>query len=119
MLFEIGNEDITKYIVDESYAVEEKKDFKEWIDGNFVKHRDYYEPKIIGSMDILCDVTALTKEHLINLIRRNTVNDKLSISAYINNTGMIETAEVFYELTLSEAKGKDAVNVYTLTIEEA
>lgn len=118
MLVILGNKDLTKYVLSDSYDIQLTRKFEEWTDANYKKHRIYTANKVSGSFGLICGSSnGITVDELLNLITSNTENDVLTITVFVKNTNAMESIECFYTLENKQFDDKGHA-VYTLKLEE-
>lgn len=118
MLVILGNKDLTKYVLSDSYEIQQERKYKEWTDANYKKHRIYTASKVVGSFGIICGSSnGISADELLNLIASNTENDVLTITIFIKNTNAMETIECFYTLENKKFDDKGHV-IFTIKLEE-
>lgn len=121
MLAIIGSTDLTASIQNDAYDVEETKEYKEWKDGNNKKHRLFYNPKVSGTIGIICGAsTTISTAAFLQLLEDNSDDGVLTITVYVKNTNSMKSIECFYSLSnkmYKQVNGTD-INVFELKLEE-
>lgn len=118
MLAIIGDTDLTKYVLNDSYNIQLDRKFEEWTDANYTKHRIYTANKVSGSFGIICgSANGITADEFLELISNNSESNILTITLFVPNTNSMDAIECFYSLesTKFDSNGK---NVLTLKLEE-
>jgi hypothetical protein len=99
MLVNIDGNDITKYILAESYDVNSKPVFTSWQDGNYTMHREIHRYKTIGVFSLKFPSDGGTAyEAFIKLLKENSDNDLLLITVFVNNINEYKTMPAYYEM---------------------
>lgn len=118
----IGDIDITKYIIKDTYKVNSEPVYESWQDGNFRSHRIYTRTKVTGSFDVIFfGEDDGPYQDFLALIASETSQNVLTIGLYVENEAAFESFEVYCELTSSQhAETTDGriVNKVTVQIEE-
>lgn len=118
----INNTDISKYIINDTYKMDSEPVYEAWKDGNFREHRIYARRQVKGSFDVIFfgeDDTPYT--NFLSLLSSATVNNVLTLGAYVVNDGTFQAMEAYCELSgVQHAETTDGrrVNKMTVTIEE-
>lgn len=118
----IGNTDITKHIIKDSYDVNTEPVFESWTDGNFREHRIYIRDRVKGSFDVFF-IGAANGEYqdFLDLLASATDNRLLTIGLYIQNESKFDTYQAYYTIgTVQHAETTDGrmVNKMTINLEE-
>lgn len=117
MLFRIDETDLTGFVENGSYSVENKKEYEEWKDGNYISHRIYTRNRIGGTLNIICSPRTIDKDDFLTLLSENTHDNLLSCLVYVANEDRMEAIDCFYSIKAKNFKPKSVI--YELTLEEA
>ena len=117
MNFKIDNTEYGSKVYHKKYSVNSKDIMSEWVDGNFVTHRDVYRKKVEGTV-ILTFTSASDMNAFVTAVEASTVH---SVYLYVNNLKAYKTINAFID-----TNGKMAVDYndtpglwsLTLNIEE-
>lgn len=102
--FKIGSTDLSAAVDKQSYAVNKEPVYEEWVDGNWTTHRQIARSRYSGSLRLGfasdADFTAFTAL----LSSAQTAGGYYSITAYVSNTGSVETFDAFLSVKNEEDK---------------
>lgn len=122
MLAMINGIDITDYINEKTYKMNQGKVYESWQDGNYREHRIYTRTRITGSFEVaLYGKNAMLTQDFLDLWNSAVNNNVITILVYVQNTNKNELIEAYYEFEgtfhrkLLNGKYCDVLNV---TIEE-
>lgn len=96
MTFSIDNTAYDSKVWRKKYSVNSKDLFNEWVDGNYITHRNVYRRVVTGSvvltftssadLDAFADLMAESVTHVVELYVNNLQETK-TINAYIETSG--------------------------------
>jgi hypothetical protein len=109
MYASIGGVDITPYIQETSYDVNQYEEYEEWKDGNRKKHREVMRTYVEGDFDLVF-VTASDLNAFLTLLENNKVDGHLPITLYIQNLNQNKVCSVLYEFKAT--KDRQISNTY-------
>lgn len=122
ILATVGNTDITKYIIKDTYKMNAEPVFQSWTDGNYHEHRIRTRERVTGSFDVIFfDEDNGAFEDFLALLAANTTNTLLTCGLYVENKATFEAFQVYYEVTAKQhARTIDdvMVNKMTISVEE-
>lgn len=107
MYASIGGTDISSYIQESTYNVNEYEDYEQWIDGNRHKRREVMRTYVKGSFDLVF-VKASDLTSFLTLMNNNKANGLLTITLYVQNANQNKTCQMFVDFT-----GKDDRKIST------
>lgn len=97
MLASINGTDITKYIQESTYEVNQEDVYEEWLDGNYRTHREVTRTKVTGKFEMVF-VTESEFSAFLTLLGNNTsASGVLAITLYVTNINTSASYNVFYE----------------------
>ena len=119
----VGGQDITKYILRDTYKMDSADSYESWKDGNFVEHRIVVTDKVSGSFDIcLCDKTGqLSFDDFLDLWNSAVNNRVVTIGVYVTNKNTFEVLSAYFVLSSKEhiKKGDgEIIDILTIAIQE-
>lgn len=110
MLAKIGDRDITKNIITDSYEVNAEDVYNEWTDANKRRHRDVIRQRVVGTFTLKFNTE---EEHadFVSLLKANKALDHtLPMTLYVVNNNEEKQTNVYYSLKpgvyKSRAEGK-------------
>ena len=120
MYVSIGNTDITSYVQETTYTMNQFDEYEEWKDGNRTKHRETMRTYVEGSFDLVF-VTETAFNNFLTLLNNNTTDGVLTITVYVQNINQNKTCQMFK--TLENVNDRKISNSYfykrlTLTLVE-
>lgn len=117
----IGNKDLTKYVIDDSYSVDSIPIYSEWIDSNKKIHRVETRRQVQGEFKLLLrQGWTMTDTEFLNLMEANTEDFLLTLTVWVENLAKLEAIRAYATVTTDEMLDKgQRITVYTVTIEEA
>lgn len=122
ILATVGNTNITKYIIKNTYDVNAEPVFQSWTDGNYHDHRIYTRDKVKGSFDVIFfDDDNGAYQDFLTLLDSATNNRVLTIGLFVVNQSRFDAFNVYYTITGAQhAETTDGrmVNKMTIKIEE-
>lgn len=99
MLVKIGNRDITRNIILETYDVDSLDVTEDWEDGNYVKHSAVVRKRIAGTFKVMCSRSlGLTSKEFIDLVENSKTDGKAYIYVYANNLAEIILIDAFINI---------------------
>ena len=119
--FKIGNTDLSAYADIQNYTMNQADVYQEWIDGNWINHREIARTQITGSVLLgFKDSQSWTAFQSLLAAQKN-VAGYYPVTVYVNNTGTTEEIDAFLDMT--NASRWDLVNdrfwrVQTITVTE-
>lgn len=122
ILATVGNTNITKYIIKDTYEVNAEPVFQSWTDGNYREHRIYTRDRVKGSFDVIFfDEDNGAYQDFLDLLDSATTNRLLTMGLFVVNQSKFDGFQVYF--TLSQAQHAETtdgrmVNKMTLSIEE-
>lgn len=93
----INGTDISSYINESSYKMNQYDDYKEWVDGNRIKHHEIMRHFIKGSFDMIF-LTELDLTTFLTLLGNNTVNGITTITLYVQNINQSNQYQVYFDM---------------------
>jgi len=103
-----------EYIYHKKYSVNSKDLVSEWVDGNFVTHRDVYRKKVEGTV-ILTFTSANDMNAFVTAVEASTVH---SVYLYVNNLKAYKTINAFIDTNGKVAVDyNDAPGLWSITLE--
>lgn len=96
--FKIGTTDVTAYIDIQAYRMNRADVFSEWTDGNGVEHRQIYRTRIEGEFQVGFAKSTDFSAFMTLLSNQKTAGGYFPVSAYVGNTGTLETFSAFLEV---------------------
>lgn len=101
--FTIGGTDLTPHMEYQNYEMNQESIYESWVDGYGVEHRNAYRTKVTGEFKLgFKSDSALAS--FMNLLSSSINTDGYyAVSAYVQNTGTVESFGAFVE-TQAEAK---------------
>lgn len=117
MLVKIGEKDITRNIIYESYEVDSQDVAEEWEDANYFKHVDVIRTKVAGTFKVMCSkALGMTTRQFIDLINENKTDGTIYAIVYVNNTARLEAINAICKVET----GKHLYNadVFSVSLEE-
>lgn len=122
MLVKIGNTDISKNILTDSYAVNAEDECNEWTDSNKVLHRDVVRQRIMGSFTVKFLTEEAYAAFIKLLLDSRTLDHKIPVEIYVVNENRMQNTEIYYRMapgvTKSLIKGK-VFKSFTIEVTEA
>jgi hypothetical protein len=115
----IGGTDITPYIVNDTYKMDEEAHYESWQDGNYVEHRVIITSKVKGKFDVVLSEQTITLPQFKALLNDN--NGVLTMLVYVTNAGESRAINAYYKLESKEhtpLAGGGYVDVITMEITE-
>lgn len=98
----VGNQDLTKYIVDGSYSVYSTDVYESWKNGNALEVRVIPAKKVRGSFKIVCAPDKLALSDFLALWNSAVVLGSITLGLYVINTDSFEALECYYEIKPSQ-----------------
>lgn len=120
---EVAENDLTKYIVEDSYDINTTDKYEAWEDGNMVEHRIVVTSKVSGSFEILCSnhSNTISLARFLELWNSVTVNKVATIGVYVPIINEFKAIECYFSMESSkhilEPNG-DFVDVIKVKIQE-
>ncbi|MCR5450697.1 MAG: hypothetical protein K6F23_15030 [Solobacterium sp.] len=108
VLFKIGNTDLTDYLDIQGYNVNKTEEFSEWIDANYIHHRNVVRTRLSGRLKLGFKSTAAVTNFLNVLDSNVQPGNYYPASVFANNDNTLHTANVFLD-GVAEIK-RDLVN---------
>jgi hypothetical protein len=103
-----------EYIYHKKYSVNSKDLVSEWVDGNFVTHRDVYRKKVEGTV-ILTFTSETDMDDLLSKIEASVTH---TVNLYVNNLKAYKTITAFIDTTGKIAINyEDAPGLWSITLE--
>lgn len=122
MLVSIRTTDLTDYVQESTYIVNEEDVYEEWLDGNYAKHRIKVRTKIKGSFEVaLFGMNGITAERFINIWETGVSNSIVSVGLWIMNKSKFRLAECYYSITGTrrrELSDGNVLEILTIEVEE-
>jgi len=122
ILATIGETDITKYIIKDSYDINSEPVYQSWQDGNFREHRIYTRDRIEGDFEVIFfDEDNGAYEDFLELLAGSTSNHLTTMGLFVLNDSSFEALQAYVQITAKQhAETSDGrmVNKMTLKIEE-
>ena len=121
MLASINGTDITGYIQETSYQVNQAPIYEEWTDGNYKTHREETRQKITGNFDLIF-VRATDLDNFLKLVDENSTGSLLTITLWIQNKNRAVETQVYFSFeakTVVKISDNYTFHEFTVTIEEA
>lgn len=121
-LFKIGTTDLTRNIVQNTYAVNNLPIYKEYKDANEQTHRRFLRNKVSGTFEMVFeDMTDFATFQSLVESSRSTTNHSVTCTVYDNISGTTMTINAFldYRLTAKQALDlKEYYQPFEVSIEE-
>ena len=119
ILATVGDTDITKYIIKDTYSMNAEPVYESWTDGNFHEHRIRIRERVKGSFDVIFfDDDNGAYQNFLALLEENTTNTLLTCGFYVENTSSFEAFEMYYQIKAKQhARTIDDIMVNKMTIE--
>lgn len=122
ILATIGGTNITKYIIKDSYEINNEPVYEAWQDGNFREHRIYTRNKIIGKFDVIFfDTNNGAYQSFLSTLASATSNHLTTMGLFVLNDSSFQALQAYVQITAKQhAETSDGcmVNKMTLSIEE-
>ena len=122
ILATIGETDITKYIIKDSYDINSEPVYQSWQDGNFREHRIYTRDRIEGDFEVIFfDEDNGAYEDFLELLAGSTSNHLTTMGLFVLNDSSFEALQAYVSITAKQhAETSDGrmVNKMMLKIEE-
>ena len=115
----VGGNDITKYIIKDTYNMNAEPVYESWTDGNYHEHRIQIRERVKGSFDIIFfDDDNGAYQDFLALLEANTRNTILTCGLYVENTSTFGAHYVYYRIKAKQhARTIDNIMVNKMTIE--
>lgn len=96
----VNETDITNYIVEGSYAMDQDDTYVSWEDGNMKEHRIVVAKKIAGKFRVVCSnrANSIALNDFLTLWNSAVENDVVTIGVYVLDTGTFEAVEAYYDI---------------------
>lgn len=105
MLVNINGKDITEYILASSYEINSIPVYSEWEDANYIKHREIHRYRVQGSFDLKFPQDGGSAySEFVKVLKENTVEGRLLITVFVNNTEEYKTIQAYYEAPATMAR---------------
>lgn len=119
----VGGQDITKYIVKDTYKMDSEDSYETWNDGNMVEHRVIITDKVSGSFDICLQTKTgeLSFDDFLTLWNSQVSNGVVTIGVYVTNKNTFEALSAYYSFASKQhiKKGDGGIiDVLTVSIKE-
>ena len=120
MIFKIGNENFTRCVVADSYAVNKADAYSSWVDANGSTHRNISRQRVLGSLNLYMRNAEYQDKFIQALADLKASDGSYPLTLTINNTGADITINAFidYELTKKTVGIRDTFEQFTVNIEE-
>lgn len=118
-LWIVGDTDLTKHIIKDTYKVNTEPVYESWTDGNFHEHRIRIRERMTGSFDIIFfDDDNGAYQDFLTLLDEHTTNTLLMCGLYVQNKAAFESFQVYYTIKAAQhARTIDNIMVNKMTIE--
>ena len=115
----VGDTDITKRIIKDTYEMNTEPVYESWTDGNFHEHRIRIRERVRGSFDVIFfDEDNGAYQDFLTLLDEHTTNTLLTCGLYVQNTATFDTFRVYYTIKAQQhARTIDNIMVNKMTIE--
>ena len=97
-LFLIGSTDLTPWEDTARHAVNRDDVFTEWVDGNWVNHREIVRTRIAGTVVLSFSREADFTMFMNLLTSAKNVNGYYPITVWCSNTNTAETIDAFFDV---------------------
>ena len=94
----IGGEDLTDYIVQDSYDVNSNDVYESWKDGNMMEHRIIVASKVKGKFKIACSEATLPLSDFLETWNSAVTNGVVTLGLYVTNTDTFEALECYFSI---------------------
>lgn len=122
MLVIVGGTDITEFISEKTYSINEEKEFESWKDGNRREHRVYTESKARGTFEVaLYGQSNMDLQAFLDLWNAEVNNNVVTIGVHVNNTNAFRIINAYYDIVGNshrELANGDYLDVLTIQIDE-
>lgn len=119
MLVKIGDTDITKYILSDSYEVNSIPVYNSWQDANYVFHREIHRYRVHGSFQLKF-LTEAEYKAFIDVMKQNAIESAVIMTVYVNNKCELQTTTCFCEMSpiLQKAHSRKIFKEFDFMLEE-
>jgi hypothetical protein len=99
MLVFVGGTDITEFVNEKTYALNEEKTFESWKDGNFREHRIYTSKKVKGTFEVaLYGASNMDLQAFLDLWNSEVNNEIITLGVHVNNTNEFRVINAYYAI---------------------
>ena len=121
MIFKIGNTDLTKCIVHETYKINRQDDVAVWKDANNKRHFKLKGSQITGSLDLYMRSEEYQTAYISALANEKNSDGTYNLTLSVNNTHTDESivATLTADPTRKTVGVRDTFDAFTLTVEES
>lgn len=116
----INTTDISKYVQESSYKVNQEETYVEWEDAIYQSHRRLARTKVKGSFDLVF-VTEDELASFLTLVNDNRAANALIMTVYVMNLGQTVTKRFFYKIKgtkTAQINDRYVYKRYTMELEE-
>lgn len=99
VFFKINSTDLTSNINVQDYRMNKTSEYESWTDGNGATHRVQYRTRISGEFHIGFESDAGLATFQTLLTNSITADGYYTVTAYVNNTGTLETISAYIDTT--------------------
>ena len=122
-LLVINGTNFTQHIKVPSYKVNKTYSYKEWEDGNHVKHREVTRTKVSGNFTLLYDDISDLDGFFdtVETLQAASSTNAIEMTVYLNNLHTVETITAFIKYTPSNDRPTifgGGLSSFEVTIEE-
>lgn len=97
ILASINGTDISNYIQESTYEINQRDVYKGWMDANYNIHREKIRTRVVGSFDLVF-LTETDYTAFLTLLNTNTdASGMLTITLYVTNINASASYNVFFE----------------------
>lgn len=117
----VGNQDLTDYIVENSYDIHTEDISQSWRDGNGVEHMIVTATKVRGKFQIVCAPDKLAIADFLSLWNGEVVNGAVTLGLYVITTDTFEAVECYYDIKPAQhikSTGGTLYDVLEITIRQ-
>jgi len=101
IFFKINTTDLTDYADIQNFNVNKVDVFQDWIDGNWIAHREIVRTRIEGSFQLGFKDATNWSSFLTLLSTSKNVAGYYPVTVYVNNTGAEETINAFLDIQVA------------------
>lgn len=98
VFFKIGSADLTAYANIQDYNINQVDVYQNWTDGNWIAHREIVRTRIQGTVTLGFKKASDWNAFLTLLQEQRNASGFFPVTAYVNNTGSLETIDAFLDL---------------------
>lgn len=96
MLAQIGDTDITMYIQESTYNVNNDDVQEQWTDANLIDHMPSIRTRVTGEFELVF-VTDEALDDFITLLQNNTTDGYVTMTIMVNNENRVSEHQLFYK----------------------